>query len=301
MTEYEPEKIENEVKQQWKQNNTRKKALKKNKGNEIFYFLDGPPYPTGSMHMGTAMGKILKDYFIRFHRMQGYYVHAQPGYDTHGLPIENKVEEEQNFTKKQDIEDFGVENFIKECRKFATKYIEDMNQDFKEMGVWMDWENPYLTLHDYYIEGAWETFEKAYQKGFLYEDQYPVHVCTRCETAVAYNEVEYTDMEDPEVYVALPIKDSDEELLIWTTTPWTLPANTAVMVEPDFNYSLVQFNGRKIWMASELVEDIMEKFNVEEYKIVKEVEGKELENIEYEHPLKEHVPVQEGVQGKTVL
>ncbi|MBC5793047.1 MAG: isoleucine--tRNA ligase [Nanohaloarchaea archaeon] len=303
MTDYNPEKVESKVKKNWKQDNTRRKALEKNKGGEIFYFLDGPPYPTGSMHMGTAMGKILKDYFIRFHRMNGYYVHAQPGYDTHGLPIENKVEEQEGFENKQDIEDFGVANFIDECKDFATEYIDDMNQDFKEMGVWMDWENPYLTLHNYYIEGAWETFEQAYKKGFLYEDSYPVHVCTRCETAVAYNEVEYMKKEDPEVYVTLPVKDRDEELMIWTTTPWTIPSNTGVMVHPEFEYSLVEFDGRKIWMASELLEDIMNKLGYEEdeYKIVEIVKGEELEDTEYEHPLEEEVPAQENVQGRVVL
>ncbi|MFB6116065.1 MAG: isoleucine--tRNA ligase, partial [Candidatus Nanosalina sp.] len=303
MTDYDPEKIESSIKDKWEENNSRRKALRKNEGEEIFYFLDGPPYATGSMHMGTAMGKILKDYFIRFHRMNGYYVHAQPGYDTHGLPIENKVEEQEGFTSKQDIEDFGVANFISECKDFATKYIDDMNSDFKDMGVWMDWENPYLTFHNYYIEGAWETFEQAHEKGFLYEDSYPVHVCTRCETAVAYNEVEYMDKEDPEVYVTLPVKGSDEELMIWTTTPWTIPSNTAVMVHPEFEYSLVEFDGRKVWMASELLEDIMEKFGYEEdgYKVVKTVEGEELEGKEYQHPLEEEVPAQQDVQGRVVL
>jgi len=304
MTEYNPEKIEDSVKENWSENNTRRKALKKNKDDgEIFYFLDGPPYATGSMHMGTAMGKILKDYFIRFHRMNGYYVHAQPGYDTHGLPIENKVEEQEGFTSKQDIEDFGVEKFIGECKDFATKYIDDMNQDFKDMGVWMDWENPYLTYHNYYIEGAWETFKQAYKKDFLYEDSYPVHVCTRCETAVAYNEVEYMEKEDPEVYVTLPVQNSDEELMIWTTTPWTIPSNTAAMVHPEYEYSLVKFNDRKIWMASELLEEIMDKFGYEEdeYKVIKTVNGEKLEDTKYEHPLEDEVPAQKNVQGRVVL
>ncbi len=302
MTEYNPDKVEKRVKQVWSENDTRRKALEKNEEDgEIFYFLDGPPYPTGSMHMGTAMGKILKDYFIRFHRMNGYYVHAQPGYDTHGLPIENKVEEQEGFTKKQDIEDFGVENFIHECKDFATEYIEDMNNDFKEMGVWMDWENPYLTLHNYYIEGAWETFKKAYEKGFLYKDSYSVHVCSRCETAVAYNEVEYTKLTDPTVYVALPVEDSNEELLIYTTTPWTIPSNTGVMVNPDFDYALVSFNNRKVWIASELVDDLMAKFGVEDYEIGKKVSGDRLEGKTYQNPLKEEVTQQEDITGKVVL
>ncbi len=301
MTEYDPEKVEEQVSQRWEDDDLRRKALDKNKDSEVFYFLDGPPYATGSIHMGTAMGKILKDYFLRFHRMLGYYVHAQPGYDTHGLPIENKVEEEQGFEKKQDIEDFGVANFIAECKAFVDGYIDEMNQDFNNMGVWMDWENPYITYENYYIEGAWETFKRAYEKGYLYKDSYSVHVCSRCETAVAYNEIEYTKLSDPEVYVAFPIRDSDEELLIWTTTPWTLPSNTGIMVHPEFEYSLVEFDGRKLWIASELVDDLMTEFGVKEYEVVETKNGEELEGLKYSNPLEEDVPAQEDITGRVVL
>ncbi|MFB6203418.1 MAG: isoleucine--tRNA ligase [Candidatus Nanohaloarchaea archaeon] len=301
MTDYNPEKVESAVKDFWKENDVRKRVLDRNSGNERFYFLDGPPYATGSIHMGTGLNKTLKDFYIRFHRKLGYDVHAQPGYDTHGLPIENKVEEEEGFEKKKDIEDFGVENFIEKCQEFVDQHIDEMNEDFNDMGVWMDWENPYVTYHDYYIEGAWQTFKQAFQKGYLYEDQYPVHICTRCETAVAYNEIEYTELKDPEVYVELPIKNTDESFLIWTTTPWTLPANTAVMVHPDYEYSLVKFDGRKLWVASELVDDLMDEFGVEDYEVLKQVEGSELEGMEYDNPLEEHVPAQREVTGRVVL
>ncbi len=301
MTKYNPEKVEKKVSSYWEENNVRKKALNRNQNSERFYFLDGPPYASGNIHMGTGLNKILKDFYIRFHRKLGYNTHAQPGYDTHGLPIENKVEEEKGFTSKKDIEDFGVENFIKECQSFVDQHIDQMNQDFNDMGVWMDWENPYVTYHDYYIEGAWQTFKEAFEKDFLYKDQYPVHVCTRCETAVAYNEVEYTRLDDPEVYVAFPVKESDEEFLIWTTTPWTLPSNTGIMVHPEHKYSLVEFKGRKLWMASELIDTIMEKFGVEEYSTIKEVKGEDLEGKEYDHPLEDIVPAQQEVQGRVVL
>ncbi|QGA80306.1 isoleucine--tRNA ligase [Candidatus Nanohalobium constans] len=303
MTGYDPDKIEATVSKQWQENNTRQKVLDRNEGNERFYFLDGPPYASGNIHMGTGLNKILKDFYLRFHRKLGFNVHSQPGYDTHGLPIENKVEEEKGFNSKKEIEDFGVENFIKECQNFVDGHIDQMNDDFEDIGIWMDWENPYVTYHDYYIEGAWQTFKEAYQKGYLYEDQYPVHICTRCETAVAYNEIEYTKLDDPEVYVAMPVKDSDEEFLIWTTTPWTLPANAAIMVHPGHEYSLVKFNDRKIWMASELRDQIMEKFGIEEdeFEVLKEIEGSELEGREYNHPLEDIVPAQEDVQGRVIL
>ncbi len=303
MTEYNPQKIEKKVTEKWQENNTRNKVLEKNEGNKRFYFLDGPPYASGNIHMGTGLNKTLKDFYLRFHRKLGYNVHSQPGYDTHGLPIENKVEEEKGFNSKKEIEEFGVENFIKECQNFVDGHIEKMNHDFEDMGVWMNWENPYVTYHDYYIEGAWQTFKKAYEKDFLYEDQYPVHICTRCETAVAYNEIEYDNLEDPEVYVALQVQDSDEELLIWTTTPWTLPANTAVMMHPEFEYSLLEFNDRRVWFASELVENIMEKFGYDEdeYRIIEEKKGSEFEGLKYDHPLEQHVPAQQDVQGRVVM
>ncbi|PSG99393.1 MAG: isoleucine--tRNA ligase [Nanohaloarchaea archaeon SW_7_43_1] len=301
MTEYNPEKIEQKVKQNWNKNDVRKKVLRKNEGNERFYFLDGPPYASGNIHMGTGLNKILKDFYLRFHRKLGYNVHSQPGYDTHGLPIENKIEEERGFNSKKEIEEFGVENFIKECQNFVDGHMEQMNEDFEDIGIWMNWENPYVTYHDYYIEGAWQTFKEAYQKDLLYKDQYPVHICTRCETAVAYNEIEYTKLEDPEVYVAMQLDDSDEEFLIWTTTPWTLPANAAIMANPDFEYSLVEFNGRKIWMASELIDDTMNKLGVDEYEVIEEIEGDELEGRRYSNPLEGIVPAQEDVNGEIVL
>ncbi len=298
---YSPEDVEKDVKQKWLDENTRRQALEQNKGKEKFFFLDGPPYATGSIHMGTGMNKILKDFYIRFHRMRGYHVHAQPGYDVHGLPIENKVEEEEGFQTKQEIEEFGVENFVKKCREFVDVHIEKMNHDFNDMGVWMDWENPYITYHDYYIEGAWHTFKEAYEKGYLYEGEYPVHICTRCQTAVAYNEIEYTTVEDPQVFVAFPVADSSQELLVWTTTPWTFPANTGIMVHPNHDYSLVEFRERELWMASELVENIMDIFGVDEYLVKETVKGEELEGIKYENPLQGKVDAQEGFKGKVVL
>ena len=165
---------EDEIKKLWESRDVYNKIQRNGKK---FYFLDGPPYATGAIHMGTAWNKILKDAYIRFWRMNGFNVWDQPGYDTHGLPIENKVEKEAQIKSKSDIERLGIEKFILECRKFATKYIDVMNKQFADMGVWMDWTNPYLTLSNEYIEGAWHTFKIAFEKGLLYQGLYPVHVC----------------------------------------------------------------------------------------------------------------------------
>ncbi len=171
---------EESIKKFWEARSIYKKARGMWLGSRKFYFLDGPPYATGSIHIGTAWNKILKDMYIRFFRMSGYDVWDQPGYDTHGLPIENKVQEELGIRSKAEIEKLGIDKFIARCRKFATQHIDAMNAQFADLGVWMDWENPYLTLENEYIASAWHTFKTAYEKGFLYRGLYPVHVCPHC-------------------------------------------------------------------------------------------------------------------------
>jgi isoleucyl-tRNA synthetase len=290
-------KSEEQILTFWKQKNIPEK-IRRLKKKKIFFFLDGPPYATGYIHIGIALNKILKDTYIRFWRMFGYKVWDQPGYDTHGLPIENKVEQKLNFKSKSDIEKFGVENFISECRKFSTKFINVMSEQFKDLGVWMDWNNPYLTLTNDYIEGAWFTFKKAFEKGLLYKGLYPVHVCPRCETAVAYNEIVYETVGDPSIYVKFKLKyRKDEYLVIWTTTPWTLPANAGVMVKPDAEYVKVKVNG-EIWIiAKDLVEKIMNKVGIENYNIIETVRGRDLNGYEYLHPLADLFPFQQGLKN----
>ncbi|MEM5878911.1 MAG: isoleucine--tRNA ligase [Candidatus Aenigmatarchaeota archaeon] len=177
-----PKEQEERIMQFWKKNKVYEKVKAQRKKARKFYFLDGPPYATGSIHVGTAMNKVIKDCYLRFFRMFGFNVWDQPGYDTHGVPIENKIEKELGFKSKKDIENFGVAKFIQKCREFATKYIGVMGKQFENLGVWMNWNNPYLTLANDYIEGAWFTFKKAFEKGFLYKGNYPVHVCPRCVT-----------------------------------------------------------------------------------------------------------------------
>jgi isoleucyl-tRNA synthetase len=280
-----PKEIEEKIFQFWKKNKIYEKAKAQRKKSRKFYFLDGPPYATGSIHVGTAMNKIIKDCYLRFFRMFGFNVWDQPGYDTHGVPIENKVEKELGFKSKKDIERFGVAKFIQKCREFATKYIDVMAKQFENLGVWMDWKNPYLTLTNDYIEGAWFTFKKAFEKGFLYKGNYPVHVCPHCETVVAYNEIEYTNLPDPGIYVKFKVKNKPNEFLVcYTTTPWTLPANTGIMVKPDAEYVKVQVGNEILILAKALLEEVMKKIGIKDYKILETKTGKELENLKYEHP-----------------
>ena len=291
--------LEEEILKFWEKNKIYEKCRERVRGKKKFYFLDGPPYATGIIHIGTAMNKILKDTFLRFFRMLGYDVHDVPGYDTHGLPIENKVEKELGFKSKRDIERFGIENFIARCREFATRHIDTMSRQFANLGVWMKWDSPYLTLNNEYIEGAWYTFKKAYEKGLLYRGSYPVHVCWRCETVVAYNEIEYKKVEDPSIYVKFRVREN-EYLIVWTTTPWTLPANVAVMVKPSAHYARVRVGDEIFIIAKDLVEDVMKKIGREDYEIIEVVKGEELKDTEYEHPFADAIEFQKNIKHKVV-
>ncbi len=282
---------EEEVKSFWKKAKIPEKVrAQSSKQRKPYYFMDGPPYATGHIHMGTALNKILKDVALRSKRMQGFNVFDRPGYDCHGLPIENKVEQKLGFKSKGDIERFGVKKFVAECRRYATQFIDVMNNEFADLGTWMGWENPYLTLTNDYIEAIWWTFKKAEEKQLLYKGLYPVHVCPHCETAVAYNEIEYTKLRDEAIFIKFKVRGQQNTyLIIWTTTPWTLPGNTGVMVHPKYSYSEVQLsNGEKWIIASDLVEELMNAIEAG-YTVTRRMKGKELEGLRYENPLAKHL------------
>jgi isoleucyl-tRNA synthetase len=292
-----PKQMEERIAAFWKKDDIYRKVKQRRKDQKAkkWFWLDGPPYATGSIHVGTAMNKVLKDFYIRYFRMIGHDVWDQPGYDTHGLPIENKVEKLLGFKSKKDIEEYGVEAFVGKCKEFATEFIGVMGEQFKNLGVWMDWENPYMTLSNEYIEGAWYTFKKAYERGLLFRGSYSVHVCPRCETAVAYNEIEYKEVEDNSIYVKFKVEGKEDEyLVIWTTTPWTLPSNTGVMANPKADYVKVNVGKDTLIVAKDMLESLMKKFIIDKFKVLETVEGKKLEGIRYEHPLADMFVFQRG-------
>ncbi len=281
----------------WKDNDIYQKVRQKG-GKKKFYFLDGPPYATGSIHIGTAWNKILKDVYLRFWRMAGYDVWDQPGYDTHGLPIEKQVEKQLGIKTKPDIEKLGIEKFIQECRNFATKYIDVMSSQFADLGVWMNWANPYLTLNNDYIEGAWHTFKVGYEKGFLYKGFYPVRVCPNCETAVAYNEIEYESVADTAVYVKFATDEKGKYVVVWTTTPWSIPGTVGIMVNPHYDYAELEVDGEKWILAKDLAEGVMKKIG-KDYKLLKTIRGKDLEGLKIRNPL--NLKIHEGINTRMVL
>ena len=299
------QKQELEILKFWEKNKIYEKAKKKNSRGKKFYFMDGPPYATGHIHMGTALNKILKDIAMRSKRLQGANVFDRPGYDTHGIPIELQIEKQIGTKSKQDIEKFGIKKFVSKCKKFATKYIDVMNREFKNLGVWMNFDNPYLTLEDNYIEAIWHSFKEADKKGLLYLGKYSVHICPRCETAVAYNEIEYEKQRDISVFVKFPLKNKKGTfLIIWTTTPWTLPANTAIMANPNVIYQEIEVDnekGKEYWIiARELVEKIMKMLG-RNYIVKKEYKGNELNNLEYDNPLAKNLNLKIKNGYKVVL
>jgi isoleucyl-tRNA synthetase len=204
---YDHKKIEKEMAEFWKSNKIYEKTKERSKNaKQTYFFCDGPPYATGQIHPGTGWNKTIKDCICRYHRSKGKNVRFQPGFDTHGLPIEVKVEQELKFKHKSDIEKLGIEKFINKCKEFATKYIGIMSEQFRSLGVWMDFETPYITYHDSYIDASWKTIEQAKNKGLLYEGVYVLPYCFRCETTIANYELEYGDETDPSIYVKFKVK-----------------------------------------------------------------------------------------------
>ena len=291
---YDPFKVEKEIFRFWEDNKIYEKV--KERGTKVFFFVDGPPYTTGKIHLGTAWNKIIKDTVLRYKRMSGFKVTDTPGWDMHGLPIEVKVEQEIGIKTKREIEKFGIDKFVKKCMEYALRNKDLMTEQFKMLGIWMDWEKPYMTITANYINSAWWTIKKAEEKGLLEKKMMVVNWCPRCETALADAEVEYKEIEDPSMYVKFRIMGKlDTYIVIWTTTPWTLPANMAVAVHPELEYALVEVFRKdnkfeRIIVAKDLVEEVVSKGQYKSWKIIKTMYGKDLVGIEYEHPLLDEVP-----------
>lgn len=302
---YNAKEVEEEVRNFWTLEDTYKKVKDLRKDGDDYFFVDGPPYTTGNIHLGTAWNKILKDTILRYKRMQGRNVIDRAGYDMHGLPIEVRVENELGFKSKKDIESYGISNFIEKCKNFALVHKDKMSDQFRDLGIWMDFDNPYQTIKPDYIEAAWWALKKADEKKLLETGHRVVNWCPRCETAIADSEVEYWDEEDPSIYVKFPVKGrTNEYLVIWTTTPWTLPANVAVAAGKDFVYAKVEAlkDDKKeiLWIADELAEDVLKKGRYTDYSVIEKISGAELAGTEYESPLLDFVPVQKTIEHRVV-
>lgn len=310
---YDSKIIEEKVQRFWSTRDIYERTQKMRENKPKYSFLDGPPYCSGRIHLGTAWNKIIKDTYLRYKSMSGFNIRRQAGWDTHGLPIEHKVEGLLGLKSKKEIEEkIGIENFVNKCKEFAIENKGLMTEQFKLLGVWMDWDNPYVTLDTKYMESCWWTLKRANEKNLLINDKRVITWCPRCETALAMAEIDYENKDDPSIYVKFPLKqqESDEYtsyILVWTTTPWTLPANMAVCINPDYEYAYVKVGKEVYIMAEALVETVLNPITddnhedieclcndeiKEDYEILKIVKGSDLEGLEYKHPLLDEIPLQ---------
>ena len=282
---YDAPKIEHEVLDFWKSKDIYQKAKEKNKGQKKFYFLDGPPYTSGKVHLGTAWNKSLKDSILRYKRMQGYDVWDRAGYDMHGMPTEQPVEKSLGLKHKDEIKIYGVANFVNACREFAITNMLSMNEDFKRIGVWMDFDNAYHPLQNTYMEGEWWLIKKAHENGRLYEGEKTMHWCPSCATSLAKHELEYENLTDDSIFVKFPLKSNPNEfLIIWTTTPWTIPFNLGIMVNPNLDYVRAKVEN-EIWIvAKDLSERFIGEAAQKQFSIVEQFKGDKLLGLEYVHP-----------------
>ena len=278
---------EPKIKERVFDNGLYEKCLKKNEGHEPFVLHDGPPYANGEIHIGHALNKVLKDAIVRYKNLQGFYTPFIPGFDTHGMPTEKKAIEKLGINR----DEMPISKFRDICKEFNEKYIKVQTEGFKRLGVLGDWEHPYITYQPEMEAKQIEVFADMYKKGYIYKGLKPVYWCTDCETALAEAEIEYKDHKTTSIYVKFPVKDSkglfDVEntfVVIWTTTPWTLPGNVAITIGGDYEYSLVDTGKEKLILATELVETVMKLAEIENYTTVKKFKGEDLENVICKHP-----------------
>lgn len=269
------------------ENDLYEKMLEKNKGKTPFILHDGPPYANGEIHIGHALNKVLKDTIVRYKNLQGFDTPYIPGFDTHGMPTEKKAIEKLGLNR----DEIPVSQFRDTCKQFTQEYKDKQIEGFKRLGVLGDWKNPYITYQPQMEAKQIGVFGDMFKKGYIYKGLKPVYWCTDCETALAEAEIEYKDVDSMTAYVKFPVKDAkgkfdekDTFVVIWTTTPWTLPGNMGITVGADFKYSIVDIGKEKVIVATELVEKVMTIAGIKDYKTVQELEGKELEGVICKHP-----------------
>jgi len=274
--------LEREIFKFWDQNDIFQKSLDKNRSKKKFTFYDGPPFANGMPHYGHILAMSIKDLFVRYKTMRGYYVPRRNGWDCHGLPVEYQIEKELNISGKKEIEKFGIDKFNQKARQSVFKYVDVWTATIKRIGRWMDFDNTYATLDPKYIESVWWVFKQLWDKGLVEKDYSSQPYCTRCGTSLSNFETNqgYKDnIEDPSVFIKFRKKGSTNEyFMAWTTTPWTLPANLALAVDKKIIYDKYQVDGDEIWVAQELAQKIFNK----DVKLLDKKSGHDLMGESYE-------------------
>jgi isoleucyl-tRNA synthetase len=275
------------VQEKWNEMNIYEKVMKKTAGLTPFILHDGPPYANGDIHIGHAENKILKDIIVRFKSMTGHYAPYVPGWDTHGLPIETALTKSGKVKRKE----LTFAEFRRLCHEYALTQVDRQREQFKRLGVRGDWENPYITLNKSYEARQIEVFGEMAKRDLIYKGLKPVYWSPSSESALAEAEIEYQDKRSASIYVAFDVKDgkgvldTDEKLVIWTTTPWTIPANLGISVHPDLDYVTVQTESGKYVVAEALLESLKKEFEWDQAEVIKRFKGAEIENAVAVHPL----------------
>ncbi|MRX73325.1 isoleucine--tRNA ligase [Bacillus lacus] len=278
---------EPQVQEKWNDLDIYQKVQERTSNRPFFILHDGPPYANGDIHMGHAMNKVLKDFIVRYKSMNGFHAPYVPGWDTHGLPIETALTKNKKVKRKE----MSVAEFRRLCEEYAWEQIDNQREQFKRLGVRGDWENPYVTLKPEYEAQQIKVFGEMARKGYIYKGLKPVYWSPSSESALAEAEIEYYDKKSPSIYVAFSVSDGrdalngGEKIIIWTTTPWTIPANLGISVHPDLEYSVAKVNEDKFIVASALLKEAAETLGWESYEVEKTLKGSQLENVKAKHPL----------------
>ena len=280
-------KREPEVQRYWEEIGIYWKVLEKTKDKPAFILHDGPPYANGDIHLGTALNKILKDIIIKFKTMNGYFSPYVPGWDCHGQPIEFNVEKMLGEEKSE----LNIMEIRRRCRDYALTYVERQKAEFERLGVRGDFEHPYLTLEPKYEAVNIRVFAKMGEEGLILRSRKPIHWCPRCMTALAEAELEYAEKSSPSIYVKFSLLSDvagvSASIVIWTTTPWTLPANVAIALHPEMNYILFEAAGENLIVGEPLLERALEGMEIEDYKVKGMFKGTELAGLKAGHPWRE--------------
>ena len=292
--QYNPKELEEKIRRFWEEKGIVERLTKRS-GKKKFYLLDGPPYVNAEAHVGHIKTTVLKDVWSKFKLMRGFSCWWQPGFDCHGLPIENMVEKELGLISKKDIEKIGVDKFVEACRKKAEGNEKVWLKIYRKLGAWRGYVQPYLTLENYYIESGWWAVKQMHEKGMLYEGEKPTFWCPHCQSSLAGYEVTdaYADVKDPYIYVKFPLADrKNEYIVIATTTPWTLVSNVAIAIKGDAYYVKVKVGSEHLIISEKRVEALKE-FGLD-YTVEEKFLGKDLEGVKYEPVL--DLPAQEKLK-----
>ena len=273
--------MEKEIANLWNARNVIKKNFDMNQDGEYFTFYDGPPTANGKPHIGHILTRVMKDIIPRYKVMKGYKVIRKAGWDTHGLPVELEIEKKLGISGKEQIEEYGVEKFVKECKESVFTYVSMWEKMTEQIGYWVDMENPYVTYHNPYIESVWWALKQMWDKGLLYEGHKVMPYCPRCGTALSSHEVAqgYKDVKDLTAIAKFKVADEDNKyILAWTTTPWTLPSNLALCINKAYTYIEAKVNDEILILAKDLAPKVLG----EDFEIVREFQGTELLGTKYE-------------------